>query len=81
MVLWTGPFQIIVRFHTSATIQGYTYQKTAMGHFPNIQFIISFSITTRRGSPVGRRPSTAEALQISKINPFSKMAVTFEPLH
>ena len=40
MVLWTGSFQIIVWFHTSATIEGYTYQKTAMGHFPNIQYTI-----------------------------------------
>ena len=35
---------------------------------------------TRRGSPVDRRPSTAEAPPIGKIYPFSKMAVTFEPL-
>ena len=35
---------------------------------------------TRRGSPVDRRPSTAEAPPIAKIHPFSKMAVTFEPL-
>ena len=35
---------------------------------------------TRRGSLVDRRPSTAEAPPIGKINPFSKMAVTFEPL-
>ena len=33
---------------------------------------------TRRGSPVDRRPSTAEAPPIGKIHPFSKMAVTFE---
>ena len=35
---------------------------------------------TRQGSPVDRRPSTAEAPPIGKIHPFSKMAVTFEPL-
>ena len=35
---------------------------------------------TRRGSPVDCRPSTAEAPPIGKIHPFSKMAVTFEPL-
>ena len=35
---------------------------------------------TRQGSPVDRRPSTDEAPPIGKINPFSKMAVTFEPL-
>ena len=35
---------------------------------------------TRRGSPVDRRPSTAEAPPTGEIHPFSKMAVTFEPL-
>ena len=35
---------------------------------------------TRRGSPVDRRPSTAEAPPKAKIHPFSKMAVTVEPL-
>ena len=35
---------------------------------------------TRRGSPVDRRPSPAEASPIGQINPFSEMAVTFEPL-
>ena len=35
---------------------------------------------TRRGSLVDRRPSTAEAPPTGKIQPFSKMAVTFEPL-
>ena len=35
---------------------------------------------TSRGSPVDRRPSTTEATPIGKINPFSKMAVTFKPL-
>ena len=35
---------------------------------------------TRRGSPIDRRPSTAEAPPIGKIHPTSKMAVTFEPL-
>ena len=35
---------------------------------------------TRRGSPVDRRPSTAEAAPIGKIHPFSKMAITFEPM-
>ena len=34
----------------------------------------------RRGSPVDRRPSTAEAPPRGEIHPFSKMAVTFEPL-
>ena len=33
---------------------------------------------TRRGSPVDRRPSTAEAPITGEIHPFSKMAVTFE---
>ena len=37
-------------------------------------------IKTRRGSPFDRRPSTAEAPPIGKIHPFSKMAVTFEPV-
>ena len=35
---------------------------------------------TRRGSPVDRRPSTAEAPPIGKIHPFCKMAITFDPL-
>ena len=35
---------------------------------------------TRRGSPVDHRPSTDEAPPIGKTRPFSKMAVTFEPL-
>ena len=35
---------------------------------------------TRRGCPVDRRPSTVEAPPIGEIHPFSKMAVTFEPL-
>ena len=35
---------------------------------------------SRRGSPVDRRPSTAEAPPTGEIHPFSKMAVTFEPL-
>ena len=35
---------------------------------------------TRRGSPVDRRPSTAEDPPIGKINPLSKMAVIIEPL-
>ena len=39
-----------------------------------------YTSETRRGSPVDRRPSTAEAPPIVKIHPFSKMAVTFEPL-
>ena len=34
----------------------------------------------RRASPVDHRPSTDEASPIGKIHPFSKMAVTFEPL-
>ena len=38
------------------------------------------SSSTRRGSPVARRPSTVEAPPRVKIHPFSKMAVTFEPL-
>ena len=37
-------------------------------------------LNTRRGSPVDRTPSTAEAPLIGKIHHFSKMAVTFEPL-
>jgi hypothetical protein len=37
-------------------------------------------VKTRRGSPVDRRPSTAEAPPIGKIHPFRKMDVTFEPL-
>ena len=37
-------------------------------------------IGTRRGSPVVRRPSTAEAPPTGENHPFSKMAVTFEPL-
>ena len=32
------------------------------------------------GSPVDRRPSTAEAPPTGDIHPVSKMAVTFEPL-
>ena len=35
---------------------------------------------TKRGSSVDRRPSTDEARPIGKIHPFSKMAITFEPL-
>ena len=35
---------------------------------------------TRRGSPVDRRPSTAEAPPKGQIYPFSKMAVPFEPV-
>ena len=37
-------------------------------------------LLTRRGSPVDRRPSTAEAPPKGEIHPFSKMAITFEPL-
>ena len=36
---------------------------------------------TKRGSPVDRKPSTAEAPAIGKIQPFSKVAVTLEPEH
>ena len=36
-------FQIIVWLHTSAIIQGYTYQRKEMGRFPYIQFIIILS--------------------------------------
>ena len=35
---------------------------------------------TRRSSPVDRRPSTAEAPPIGQTHPFSKIAVTFEPV-
>ena len=34
----------------------------------------------KRVSPVDRRPSTAEAPPIGKIHPFSKIAVTLEPI-
>ena len=37
-------------------------------------------LKTRRGSPVNRRPPTAEAPPIGQIYAFSKMAVTFEPM-
>ena len=37
-------------------------------------------LLTRRGSPVDRRPSTAEAPPIGKIHPFSKIAITLEPV-
>ena len=37
-------------------------------------------LKTRRGSPVDRRPSTAETPPLGKIHAFSKMAITFEPL-
>ena len=40
----------------------------------------SGAFKTRRGSPVDRRPSNAEAPPIGKINPFSKMTVTCVPL-
>ena len=40
----------------------------------------SIVLRTRQGSPVNRRPSTAEAPPIGKIRPFSELAVTFEPL-
>ena len=33
---------------------------------------------SRRGSPVDRRPSTAEPPEMGEIRPFSKMAVAFE---
>ena len=35
---------------------------------------------TRQGSPVDCRPSPDEAPPIGKIHPFSKIAVTLEPL-
>ena len=41
---------------------------------------ITFPSATRWGSPVYCRPSPAEASPIGQIHPFSKMAVTFEPL-
>ena len=41
---------------------------------------VSMLKETRRGSPVDRRPSTAEAPPIGKIRHFSQTAVTFEPL-
>ena len=41
---------------------------------------IKNTLKTRRGSPVDPRPSTAEAPPTGKIHPFSKMAITFEPL-
>ena len=37
-------------------------------------------LKTRRGSPVDNRLSIAEAPPIGKINPFSKIAVTLEPV-
>ena len=39
---------------------------------------LGFYIETRRGSPVDRRISTAEAPPIGKVHPFSKIAVTLE---
>ena len=36
-------------------------------------------LKTRRGSPIDRRPSTAETPPIGQIYPFNEMAVTFEP--
>ena len=49
---------------------------------PSVTKIINLAsvFKTRRGSPVDHRPSTAEAPPTGKIHPFSKMAVTFEPL-
>ena len=35
---------------------------------------------TRRGSPIDRRTSAAEAPPIGKIPPFNKIAVTLEPV-
>ena len=46
----------------------------------NMLHKLQFLQKTRRGSPVDRRPSTAEAPPRGEIYPFSKMAVTFEPL-
>ena len=42
--------------------------------------LVEINVITRRGSPVDRRPSAAEAPPVGKIDPFSKMTVTFEPL-
>ena len=52
----------------------------------NVEFAVKCSegqrkyLKTRPGSPVDRKPSTAEAPPIGKINPFSKMAVNFQTL-
>ena len=43
-------------------------------------WVNQISFKPRRGSPVYRRPSTAEAPPIGKIHPFLKIAVTLEPL-
>ena len=42
--------------------------------------LVEINVITRRGSPVDRRPSAAEAPPVGKIDPFSKMTVSFEPL-
>ena len=49
--------------------------------FPTVlQILRSILRQTRRGSPIDRRPSTAEAPPRGKIHPFSKMTVTFDPV-
>ena len=35
---------------------------------------------TKQGSPIDRRPSTAEAPQIGKIHTFNNIAVTLDPV-
>ena len=60
----------IIKLHGKALCLGFV-------HIPDIGPI---PFKTRRGSPVDRRASTAEAPPIRKIHPFSQIALTLEPV-
>ena len=71
---------LVVRIHSNLYLFRVVTTPDAIVTAQQYSVVTWHYIETRRGSPVDRRPSTAEAPPIAKIHPFSKMAVTFEPL-
>ena len=67
---------IILHFKTSVSVSSFESLHWQLHTHVNDYGPVS---KTRRGSPVECRPSTAEAPQIGKINPFIKIAVTLKP--
>ena len=57
----------------------YFYNFRQYGNFSH-PCALKINFFAHGGRPVDRRPSTAEAPQISQIYPFSKRTVTFEPV-
>ena len=86
-VFWKFLIHLLVTVHKLLLISQEVYSGIAFTtiycHLCRIyftSFLQLFWKQTRRGSPVDRRPSTAEAPPMGQIYPFSKMSVTFEPV-